>query len=65
MKTISQIPDIWKVQVSFPSAAEAAEFKKRLEKVKEEGSRPLYNALLASAMRNMGDIVIVKGKVDL
>ncbi len=60
MNAIKQMIDPWKVEITFPNRDQAAEFKKRLDKVIETGGRPLYNALLASSMKHISNVAIVK-----
>lgn len=59
---IKQVTEAWKVEVTFDNGEHAKEFKKRLEKSWVVGSFPLHNAMLASAIRNVRNIEIVKVK---
>lgn len=59
---IKQITEGWKVQISFNTGEQAAEFKRLLEKARERSGSALYNALMLSALKHGGNIEIVKVK---
>jgi Mg-chelatase subunit ChlD len=45
-----------KVVVSFESESEAEEFRRALQKIKDKGGSPLYNAIMVSVLAKAKEI---------